>query len=288
MKYSLKKLWKNFNFLMKYNLEDVKIDILDEVEDMYVHKEYYDKGLKILNSDETVDLLLKKPKSFCRFGDGEALLMQGKDIPFQKYDKKLAEMMLEILRESNNELYVGISYGLFSYSKNSASEFNNRWGKLKAKKYRDFWVANCTHNRIYIDASFNQKFVTAKNYDFDTYYKKIKQLFVNRDMVIFAGKGVLDKLTYDVFELSKSKEIILGPSKNAFTEIDALYEKAMSIDSNKTLAFILGPCSKVLVAMLAKQGRIAFDIGHLAKDYDFYMKGTEKSSDNIREFYRPD
>ena len=159
---------------MKHNLEDFQIDILDEVEDMYVHKEYYDKSLKILNSDETVDLLLKEPKSFCRFGDGEALLMQGKDIPFQKYDKKLADLMFDILKEDDDNLYVGLSYGLFSYSKSSASGFNKRWKRLKAKAYRDFWVEHCNHNRVYIDAAFNQKFVTIKDYDFDAYYEKIK------------------------------------------------------------------------------------------------------------------
>ena len=60
------------------------------------------------------------------------------------------------------------------------------------------------------------------------------------------------------------------------------------MDSHKTFAFILGPCSKVLVYMLSREGRLAFDIGHLAKDYDFYMKGYERNSKNIREFYRPD
>ena len=224
MKYSLRKLWKNINFLMKYNLEDVKVDILDEVEDMYVHKDYYDKGLKILNSDETVELLLKEPKSFCRFGDGEALLMQGKDIPFQKYDKRLADLMFDILKENNDKLYVGLSYLLFSYDRSRVSDFNKKWSVLKSKKYRDFWVENCNHDRLYIDAAFNQKFVTSSNYDFSTYYSKIKQLFANRNMVIFVGEGVLDKISYDIFELANSKEFVYGPSKNAFSELEILYE----------------------------------------------------------------
>lgn len=42
MKYSLKRLFKNLKFLMKYNLnekhEDLKLDILKSVEDIYYYE----------------------------------------------------------------------------------------------------------------------------------------------------------------------------------------------------------------------------------------------------------
>lgn len=33
---------------------------------------------------------------------------------------------------------------------------------------------------------------------------------------------------------------------------------------------------------------MAWDIGHLAKDYDAYMRGIDKTEGNIAEFLKPD
>ncbi len=33
---------------------------------------------------------------------------------------------------------------------------------------------------------------------------------------------------------------------------------------------------------------MAWDIGHLAKDYDAYMRGIDKNEENIVEFFKPD
>ncbi len=43
-----------------------------------------------------------------------------------------------------------------------------------------------------------------------------------------------------------------------------------------------------MAADLADMGYIACDSGHMAKDYDFYMKKLEKSSKIEGEFYSPD
>lgn len=79
-----------------------------------------------------------------------------------------------------------------------------------------------------------------------------------------------------------------GPKHNSFDQFDTLLSKAKMYPSNKTLVFILGPCSKALVYELAKEGYIAWDVGHLAKDYDAWMKGMDKTPQNIIDFYKPD
>lgn len=278
---------------MKFDLAEREVDILEQTKDICRYEvldaniNNNDYMLDVLDYDDTVELLSKYPKSFCRFGDGEIELIEGRKIPFQKYDKRLADMLLEILTTNNDNCYVGINYNYF-HSTDKLNRLNKKFYLTQVKKYREFLLKYCNRRRKYIAAGFNQLYAFYEHYDYKTYYKKLKELFMGREIVIFAGDGILDKLTYDVFELAKSKEFIYGPNKNAFDKFDELLEQAASIPPSKTIVLILGPCSKVLAWELSKRGFIAWDVGHLAKDYDMYMKRVEKSEENIIDFYRPD
>ena len=131
-------------------------------------------------------------------------------------------------------------------------------------------------------------YMVSDEQDLTDYYSKIKELFRNRDLVIFAGEGVLSSLDYDVFEYARSKEYVYGPSRNAFSQYDEIYEKACAYGKNKVLCFILGPASKALVCNLSKEGYLAWDIGHLAKDYDCFCKKQAKTAENVAAFFAPD
>lgn len=52
--------------------------------------------------------------------------------------------------------------------------------------------------------------------------------------------------------------------------------------------FALGPVSKLLVYDLKELGYLAWDVGHIFKDYDSYMKKTPKNENSIKRFYAPD
>lgn len=287
---------ENIGFLLKYNLkereEDLKIDILDAIEGIYLYElKDYEKNLRklnVLDSRDTLALLSNNPKSFCRFGDGEVELMKGNDIQFQKYDARLADILLEILKNNDDNLYVGLTHGYFTPISRKSSDFVRRWSRLYISGYRDFFVNHCNLERTYIDAAFNQVLNSESRERLDSYYNEIKKMFSGRDLVIFVGEGVLDKLKYDVFELANSKEFVYGPSKNSFEQFDFLLKKALTYPKDKTLIFILGPCSKALCYYLSKEGRMAWDLGHLAKAYDFHMSGKETTSENIALFYRAD
>lgn len=214
--------------------------------------------------------------------------MMGKDIPFQKYNEELKNIMLEILKNNNKNLYVGINYNYF-HSLDNLNTINKEFYLLYARKYRDFLFEYCNKNRQYIAAGFTQLYTLLVDYNYSDYFKKIKLLFKDRELVIVAGHGVLDKLQFDIFELAKSREYIQAPNLHAFSEFDNLLNAALDFPSDKkTFVFILGPCSKALVYKLTQNGYMAWDVGHLAKDYDAYMRGIEKNEKNIVEFFRPD
>ena len=296
MKYNIFTLLKNIKFLLSHNIKE---EFRNQKYDMFLNFEDYcdfemkenqieeENRLHILNYEETIITLLSCPKSFCRFGDGEIEIMQGKSIPFQKYDKRLADIMLTILSDFETDMYVGINYNYFHSSK-MLNDYNRKFYLLDARKYRHFLLDNCTSKRTYIAAAFNQLYMVSNELDYDAYYNKIRLLFKNRNLAIFVGKGILSKYKYDVFDTCNSKVIIEGPSKDSFTEYDKLLQQAKSYEKDTILCFILGPTSKALVYELTKLGYTAWDIGHLAKDYDMYMNRQEKDAKAVSDFYKPD
>lgn len=295
MRYSLLRLLKNIKFLMQKDIraviEDSAYMSMKNMEDycIYEFKENCNdlEHLNILDYGQTIEKLEKYPKSFCRFGDGEIDLINGKSLPFQKYDSRLAEILKRILTQDSDSMYVGINYNYF-HSTKFMNEYNRRFYLLHTHSYREFLLKTCLKNREYIAAGFNQLYMITENIDLSSYYEKIKDLFKDKEITLFVGKGVIDNLKYDVFEQAKSREYIYGPNKDAFSQYDYILDEARKISRNRILCFILGPASKAIVYQLSQEGYLAWDIGHLAKDYDAYMRNESKTRDSIEKFFAPD
>ena len=238
--------------------------------------------------EETIRKLAEHPKSFCRFGDGEFTLMMGGSIGFQKYDPKLALALWEVFCEADDNLYIGVPYQQFE-----APERFNPW--IREFYYTSGrWVRKFLHRYLprnreeYIDTGFNQVYQTYLDMDFSKYYEQVKRLFLGKKITVIAGEGILEKLTYDIFEYADETEYLFGPKSNAFEEYASLREGALQTEKDRLVCVILGPCSKVLVRDMTKAGYMTWDIGHLAKDYDAYRRRFGRTREDIAGFYAPD
>lgn len=120
------------------------------------------------------------------------------------------------------------------------------------------------------------------------WFGKLKSMFKNRNIVLFMGKASYDNLQYYIFEDADTIEYIPCRSKNAFDDFDSILIKAKNFSKDKTLCFAIGAASKAAIYKLTKLGYTAFDLGHMPKDYDSYMKGIEVSSENALNFYEED
>ena len=94
-------LFKNLKYISKKDLRKNHL-IEFSAEELLVNMLYYVPNSSVvrpnaLDGDQTIDVLCKTKKSLARFGDGEILIISGKDIPFQQYDEKLAKRMQEFL-----------------------------------------------------------------------------------------------------------------------------------------------------------------------------------------------
>ena len=272
---------------------DLSYKIKDEVlEECVLEYEEYKrrlKTLKVLGPAETVRILKENPKSFTRLGDGEIHIMQGKDQPFQKYDPELAQKMRDVLRIKRDDVYVGLNEAYFKTPLDFA-ERNRKFYRVRGTEYRRFFVEHCDPDSIYLDAAcFGAYFRFGDEFDYVNHYESIKALFEGKKIAIVSGEGVFEKLEYNVFERADDQIIVHGPRMHAFSEYEALLDKInCEVPKDYLVCIILGQTATVLVPDLTDRGYMAWDVGHVAKDYDAYMKGMEKSKENIDAFWAPD
>lgn len=282
---------RNIVFLMANDLADrfyyAKDEAIEDCVYEFEENKKLFKKLNILDRSATLALLKDKPKSFVRFGDGEIDIMQGKDSQFQLYDPVLSSKMKTILAEPHDNLYVGINPSYFQ-SAFRFPERQHRFYREKGTKYRDFFLRHCNSSTTYLDACcFGAYFRFSDEYNFEAYYTTVRSFFKDRNIILVSGTGVFEKLTFDVFDLAKSKTIVHGPNINAFSEYEKILKNVINIadKENSFICVILGQTAKVLVAELASRGYLAWDVGHLAKDYDVYMRGVAKTKENMDEFW---
>lgn len=238
-----------------------------------------------------IDFLLKRPRSFCRFGDSELEAMLGNDMIFQHGDARLAKILQEALRSNDDGCAVGLSNYYREVSDNSV-DFSGRFYYVTSRRYRCIIDQYANHGRSYISPGFTCPYISQKDIDsihMAKRYEKILRLFEQRNLVVFAGDRVFSKLKYNVFERAKSLQIVQCPTENAFDRYDDILNMAREYPKEEaTLCFILGPTATAAAYELSKEGYLAWDIGHIAKDYDAYRKQTPRTSETCFTFYQRD
>jgi len=283
----------NIKFLIKNDLREEWYRLKDEtIEDYFYESEYLSKSLgrlQILDEKETISVLQEDPKSLSRFGDGEISIMRGNDTPFQKYYPELSEKMKAILSQKKENLYVGINAAYFQ-SPTKYRERNRKFYRLNATGYRRFFVDICDPLNVYLDAgAMGGYFKQKDDFDIVAHFNDIRNLFKGKNIAVVSGEGILDKLDYDVFDLCDNRLRIDAPKVDAFAVYDEIIDEIVNkIPKDYLICIILGMTATVLAADLADLGYVAWDLGHIAKEYDAYMKGIDKSDRNIKEFYKPD
>ena len=104
-------------------------------------------------------------------------------------------------------------------------------------------------------------------------------------------KEAFDSYQFNFFDTAKELVYEYVPNKHAFSVYDEILARLVKHDKYFIHILMCGPTSKVLVADLTKEGFRALDLGHLAKDYDWYHKGIDiynTTAQNVTKFVAPD
>ena len=297
---SIKTFFKNICYLFRYNIKKIsKEKSSTEENPNYIHKDQmkmvvndiyesiHAKILKIKDYRETISELVQSRSGFCRYGDGEFILMKGGDILFQKSDAQLAERLKKILISEGNNILIGIPQFYFNYAPNlrePVANFMFDWVYPNKPYIRSV----CNLEKQYYDTACSQMYASYQDLNFAEYFEEVKKIWINRDITIICGATVFDNIENNIFSCAKTIEYQHAPSKNAYSEYDKIFSEALKIDQDRLIIIILGPTATVLAYDLSKNGYQAIDFGHIAKDYDYYTKKVNHCASSIHDFFMPD
>lgn len=221
---------------------------------------------KVYDTDASLELITHCEKSMARFGDGEFKLITGESISFQKYDENLSKKLCEILKNNNDNLYVGIN-DIFGYC-------DSDYMRKVVVTYRDTLYKYLNFDKYYIDTIFTRKLNFNSVEEGLSYYNKFKAIWKNKNIVIVEGAGSRLGVGNDLFEDASSIKRIICPIKNAFSKYDTIKQECLKQDKNELFILSLGPTATVLANELMQNGYRALDVGHIDTAYEALLHNS--------------
>lgn len=233
------------------------------------------KAPNILNTDITLDKIVKDGCSVSRFGDGEFALMNGKNLIFQTCSDEISYKLREVIK-SNNHNHIVCIPDVFD----ELNKFNNR-PKIYWQKYlnlnRGKIYSLLDKNKIYYDALVTRLYIDYRDKtNVKSRFDKLKNLWDKRNLIIVEGEKSRLGIGNDLFVNSNSIKRIICPSKNAFLKYNGILEEVRKCKKDNLVLISLGPTATVLAYDLAKEGYQAVDIGHIDIEYEWFLQGVEE------------
>lgn len=230
----------------------------------------------IKSIEETIDKIIKDKASIARFGDGEIIYLIDKaNLPFQKYDRRLAEYFCKLLISDKNNLLIGLPLGLKTLDL-FEPEVKNFW-KSQTSLYYPRFKKYLLKNKTYYNANITRLYYgfLDKNKS-KSYFSKIQGIWNNRDIVLIEGEKSRLGVGNNLFENAKSIRRILAPAENSFSKFDEILNFVKQIEKESLILVALGPTAKAIVYELYHEGYQAVDIGNIDIEYEWFLSGTKE------------
>lgn len=217
---------------------------------------------RVKNEFETLNEMLSG-KSISRFGDGEFRLCFGIKSISQMPSENLKKELIEIIKTGSTEkCLVGIppiddpqvTQGVKDFYKNPN---------------RNHFIELPDPEKIYYSSyisrpNFKPSFWT------DEFHAKVIDLWRDKDVILVAskhhGEGNSTSLRPARMPEAKSIEVIYGPWRDAYADIDKIMDNVLACNSSGCPVFLcLGAAATVLAWRLSQKGITAYDLGHIGQ-----------------------
>lgn len=214
-------------------------------------------------------LIRQNGASLMRFGDGELDIIQGKSIPYQKYEKQLAIELEEILmKPSKADFLIGIP-DVFQHLERYNPAAQNFWleHRMEFERYlTSDWYVTAFISRPYIDLASKEEAATS--------FRQIKSIWKGRDLLIVEGGTSRSGVGNALFSEANSVSRLICPAQNAYDKLEEILCAVKKHGKNKLILIMLGPTAKVLVYRLYQEQYQALDIGHIDSEYEWFKMGA--------------
>jgi glycosyltransferase family protein len=273
----------NFMIIIYYLLEDYRYCLkciknqvgLKYSKCIQCPNEYIFKNFHIIKEEGTLDEIINHNKSISRFGDGEVDFIFGRNIGYQRYNKKLVKRLKEILKSDLENLLIGIN---LPYKKRDKINYTEKRKKhfyywFKRNKFRVLKLLK--KNKKYYSSLISRFYIGLKDKsNASKIIEKLKKIWRGRDIVIVEGDKSRLGVGNDLFNNSKSIKRILCPSINAFNLYDKILKSVLKVNKKSLIIIALGPTATVLAYDLSLYGYQAIDIGHADIEYELYLRNA--------------
>lgn len=229
--------------------------------------------IKFYSDEETVSLIVKERKSLSRFGDGEFMWMSGERISsFQDYSAEFARDLTLAFKNDNENLLVGIPYGVFDSSKCNINA-KMHWRIIRSN-FLSRLVKFMDVNRVYSDASITRPYIDYRDRNYSaSIFALLKKIWDKRDIVIVEGEKTKLGMGNDLFDNATSIKRIICPAENAYTKLEAIKSSIrLNVEKDTLILGALGPTASILASQLCDEGYQFVDIGHVDVEYMWYLR----------------
>lgn len=283
----IKQMNKKIGYLNEETCCDINL-MLDNLRWELPNNPWQIQKPKMLDPEQTLDALCKSNCSLVRFGDGEMLLMEGKEIPFQTPNQKLTQRLSEVLKNNYENVLTCINYHYFYADLVDFHDYVKFVYRTFVSNVREKYLTLVSFDKTYGSAGITSVYCGFKRYNFEAWYAKWRSIWENKNVHLICGDRVMKPLKYNIFDNAKSIEYTYIPTRNAFDEYDSIVENAKQIDKERLILIIAGPTAKLLVFDLVNEGYRCLDVGHLAQDYNAYKTSMPTDAKSIGKFFGAD
>lgn len=229
----------------------------------------------VLDKENSVRYILENQSSVARFGDGEVDIIMGKSIPYQPYSPELASELMDILQTASSEKLLVCLPDVFSkierYNTSAQKFWENHfkeYGSFYEQHMTSEWYGSTFLSRPYIDLKDKSSVAD--------YFTILRSVWEDRDVLIVEGATSRSGVGNDLFDNVKRVRRIIGPSKDAYSKIEVLYESILrNVEKDTLILLMLGPTAKILAARLSQIGHQAIDLGHIDSEYEWFQRKAQ-------------
>lgn len=229
-------------------------------------------NVSFYSNEETIKLIVEERKSLSRFGDGEFMWMVGESMPsFQEYSSEFAQDLINAFKSKNDQLLIGIPYGVFDSSKCNFSA-RMHWEIIKSN-FVSRLIKFLDDNRKYCDASITRPYIDYNDRDFSQrVFDLLKCIWNDKEIVLVEGEKTKLGMGNDLLNNARSVKRILCPAENAYSKLEEIKSSIRKNVSKDTLILgALGPTASILAAQLCDEGYQFVDIGHVDVEYMWFQ-----------------
>lgn len=249
-------------------------DILGAILYFLYEKDILHNKIKVHSIDETIDELLHTEKSMVRFGDGEIVMIKGRDLVLQKAQPEIAEGLKKILAYPYDDLIVTIP-GVFDTLSDHTKESRQFWRDhllMCRKTYEKY----CNPDRVYYSTFISRCYYFAKDKNrCAQWYDEIRDIWKDRSVVVVEGERSHNGVGNDLLDRAAGVERIICPPKDAYGSLNRILEACMQYDRDRLFLLSVGVAAKFIAMELFEKGYRVLDIGNLDMEYEWYVRGAD-------------